>query len=48
MVDVSRDILEMSDVVHPDPRRHPLRDPRVAVHVEDARFFLQHTAKRST
>jgi len=46
VVDVSRDILEMSDVVHPDPRRHPLRDPRVAVHVEDARFFLQHTAKR--
>jgi spermidine synthase len=46
VVDVSRDILEMSDVVHPDPRRHPLRDPRVAVHLEDARFFLQHTAKR--
>ena len=46
VVDVSRDILEMSDVVHPDPRRHPLRDPRVAVRVEDGRFFLQQTAKR--
>lgn len=31
VVDVSRDILEMSDIVHPDPRRHPLRDPRVRV-----------------
>jgi predicted membrane-bound spermidine synthase len=46
VVDVSRDILEMSDVAYPDPRRHPLRDPRVSVHVEDGRFFLQQTARR--
>ena len=46
VIDVSRDILEMSDVVHPDPRRHPLRDPRVTVRIEDGRFFLQQTAKR--
>ena len=46
VVDVSRDILEMSDLAHPDPVRHPLRDPRVKVHVEDARFFLQQTAAR--
>lgn len=46
VVDVSRDILEMSDVVFPDPHRHPLRDPRVRVHVEDGRFFLQQSAKR--
>ncbi len=46
VVDVSRDILEMSDVVYPDPQRHPLRDPRVRVHVEDGRFFLQQTAQR--
>lgn len=46
IVDVSRDILEMSDLLFPDSRRHPLRDPRVKVHVEDGRFFLQHTARR--
>jgi spermidine synthase len=46
IVDVSRDILEMSTIAHPDPKRHPLRDPRVSVHLEDGRFFLQQTAKR--
>jgi hypothetical protein len=46
VVDTSRDILEMSEVVFADPGRHPLRDPRVAVHVEDARFFLQLTPQR--
>jgi predicted membrane-bound spermidine synthase len=46
VVDVSRDILEMSDLVFPDARHHPLRDPRVKVHVEDGRFFLQQTARR--
>jgi spermidine synthase len=46
VVDVSRDILEMNDVVHPDPREQPLRDPRVSVHIEDGRFFLQQTARR--
>jgi predicted membrane-bound spermidine synthase len=45
VVDVSRDILEMSDIVHPDERRHPLRDPRVQVHVEDGRFYLQQTGR---
>lgn len=46
VVDVSRDILEMSEVVFPDARRHPLRDARVKVHVEDARFFLRQTSRR--
>jgi spermidine synthase len=36
----------MSSVVHPDPARHPLRDPRVRTHVEDGRFFLQTTSRR--
>ena len=43
IVDVSRDILEMSDILYPRPGAHPLRDRRVSVHVEDARFFLQQT-----
>ena len=46
VVDVSRDILEMSDLVYPEARDHPLRDPRVSVHVEDGRFFLQQTTRR--
>lgn len=46
VVDVSRDILELSDIVHTDPDRHPLRDPRVRAHVEDGRFFLQMSAQR--
>jgi predicted membrane-bound spermidine synthase len=46
VVDVSRDILDMSDVVHTDRSRHPLRDPRVRTHIEDGRFFLQATSQR--
>ncbi|MGE3161638.1 MAG: hypothetical protein AB7K53_06235 [Burkholderiales bacterium] len=46
VVDTSRDILAMSEVVFPDPARHPLRDARFATHVEDARFFLQTTERR--
>jgi spermidine synthase len=46
VVDVSRDILELSAVVQPDPARHPLSDPRVRVHVEDGRHFLQTRAER--
>jgi predicted membrane-bound spermidine synthase len=40
VVDISRDVLEMSRIVYPPPERHPLDDPRVRVHVEDGRFFL--------
>jgi len=46
VVDISREILELSSVVFPDPAEHPLRDPRVRVHVEDGRFFLQVTERR--
>jgi predicted membrane-bound spermidine synthase len=46
VVDVSADILEMSRIVYPDPAEHPLRDPRVTVHVEDGRYFLQTTERR--
>ncbi len=43
VVDISREILDMASVVFP-PGHSPLGDPRVAVHVEDGRFFLQTTA----
>ena len=46
VVDISRDILELSRIVYPDPSEHPLRDPRVQVHVEDGRHFLQTTQRR--
>jgi hypothetical protein len=46
VVDLSRDILEMNRVVYPDPREHPLRDPRVRVHIEDGRYLLQTTVQR--
>ncbi len=41
VVDISRDILEMSHVVHGN--QNPLDDPRVRVHVEDGRQFLRAT-----
>jgi len=41
VVDISPDVLELSAIVAPDPATHPLKDPRVKVHVEDGRFFLQ-------
>ena len=46
VVDLSRDILEMNTVVYPDPAEHPLRDPRVRVHIEDGRYLLQTTEQR--
>jgi predicted membrane-bound spermidine synthase len=45
VVDISREILEMSRVIYSDAD-NPLHDERVAAHVEDGRFFLG-TTKRS-
>ena len=41
VVDLSRDILSMAPIVFPDERAQPLRDPRVHIHIEDGRYFLQ-------
>ena len=41
LVDLSRDILAIAPVVFPDEREQPLRDPRMHVHIEDGRYFLQ-------
>ena len=46
VVDISRDILEMNRIVYPDPSEYPLDDPRVSVHIEDGRHFLQTTDRR--
>jgi predicted membrane-bound spermidine synthase len=45
VVDISREILEMSSVVYGD-QDHPLHDPRVDVHIEDGRFFLSTRSRR--
>jgi len=46
VVDISHDILEMSHVVYPHKSDNPLHDPRVRVHIEDGRYFLQTTDQR--
>lgn len=54
IVDISEDVLEMSRVVGADAleaassdnRASPLDDPRVTVHIEDGRFFLETTKER--
>jgi spermidine synthase len=46
VVDLSSDILEMSRRAIPAGGTSPLDDPRVAVHVEDGRWFLHTTSQR--
>ena len=43
LVDLSRDILSMAPIVFPNPAAAPLNDPRMHVHIEDGRYFLQAT-----
>ncbi|TDI46281.1 MAG: spermidine synthase [Acidobacteria bacterium] len=46
VVDISRDIVGMSDILYPDPETRPLNDPRVKVFIEDGRFYLLTTDER--
>jgi spermidine synthase len=46
MVDISRDVLDMNRIVYPDEAAYPPADPRVTVHIEDGRQFLQTTDRR--
>jgi len=46
IVDISRDILDLSSVVFPEAADNPLHDPRVTPHIEDGRFFLQTTTEQ--
>lgn len=46
IVDTSRDVLDMNRLVYPNPKDHPLYDPRVKVHVEDGRYFLLSTSRK--
>lgn len=40
MIDISRDIVDMSSVPFPDPDENPANDPRARIRIEDGRFFL--------
>lgn len=46
VVDVSREILQMSDLVFSEPGANPLTDPRVTVHIQDGRHFLQTSSRQ--
>lgn len=45
VVDISRDIVKLADVPYPRAS-NPLRDPRVRVHIDDGRYYLQSTKLR--
>src|SRR5438552_5115068 len=46
LVDLSRDILAMAPIVFPGEQQQPLHDPRMHVHIEDGRYFLQTTDRQ--
>ncbi len=46
VVDISPEVLQMGRTVYPQPHEFPLDDPRVTVHLEDGRYFLQTTDRR--
>ncbi|MEQ1731532.1 MAG: hypothetical protein ABL982_24435, partial [Vicinamibacterales bacterium] len=45
VAEISNDVVDMSDAIYPAGSR-PLDDPRVRLHLEDGRFFLQTTTER--
>lgn len=45
VAEISPEVVAMSDAIYPAGAR-PLQDPRVRLHVEDGRFFLQTTSER--
>jgi predicted membrane-bound spermidine synthase len=45
VVDISPEILSLAEVIHAEPGSNPLDDPRVRVHVEDGRYYLQTTTE---
>ena len=40
ILDISKDVIEMSNVIFPLTEENPVFDPRATVHIEDGRFFL--------
>jgi len=46
IIDISKDIIDMSRIVYPRKEDNPTFDPRVHVHIEDGRFFLLTTNQK--
>jgi spermidine synthase len=46
IVDISKDVVELSKVVYPDPEKNPVNDPKVRIHIEDGRFFILTNQKK--
>ncbi len=46
VVEISRTVVDASRWIYPPPAHAPLDDPRVRLHIDDGRFFLQTTAER--
>ncbi|MEE2663625.1 MAG: fused MFS/spermidine synthase [Myxococcota bacterium] len=46
IVDISPEILSLAGLIHSEPGSNPLDDPRVRVHIEDGRYFLQTATER--
>lgn len=44
IAEISHDVVASSDLIH--PVAHPLQDPRVRLHIEDGRQFLERTTER--
>ena len=45
VVDISPEILSLANLIHAERATNPLDDPRVEVHVEDGRYYLQTTTR---
>jgi predicted membrane-bound spermidine synthase len=45
VVEISRDVVAMSDLIYP-PSERPLQDPRVRLHLEDGRQWLETSRER--
>lgn len=46
IVDISKDIINLSDNIYPDKEQNPIHDSRVTVHIEDGRHFLLTTNRK--
>jgi hypothetical protein len=46
IVDISKDIINMSDIIFPESKENPVNDPRVNIHIDDGRFFMLTTEKK--
>jgi spermidine synthase len=46
VVEISRTVVDASRWIYPPPAHAPLDDPRVRLHLDDGRFFLQATTER--